>query len=415
MESLLLALFLFLGPAGVCNGNQRSTAAAYFLYGNKTDSCYDKPYISDRAECIERLVTLYFGDSFSEFCPNSVHWFAAEKCRGCPWDKIDVNTITPAIAKTLNRSELFHPPAQTCSLAQYLTKIRMDDTFLYLSFFGFAIPLFSGILLAKSDANGSPTTPQVFGSKLKEPIYFVYLWILFFVGYGISIAGHEIYRLCDGPLSFFGLMIGDWINMAIMMWTSMRRCRYLEARGRPQEVISWASYRESVRYRARSLWHRRLVDFIFWGGPGLILLSAFLEKQFENDSFGSFCQSGSYKSIPYGLIEYSKILIEIIAVGVYSLGPARNPVLFYTRYCFLIIILLVSVGFLYVMRLPVYETQCFSMLLPHVHDCYIAGPLHAAPVAHSFATALLGAAEPLRLGWPKPFDFECTAEDDLRP
>ncbi len=415
MASFLLVLFLFSASTATRAQNLRSATAAYFLSGNKTDPCYDEPYISDRAECLERLVTLYYGDIFSAFCPNSVHLLARQKCKGCPWDNINVSAITPAISRNLNRSELFHPPAPSCSLAQYLMDLPSGNTYLYLSFFGFAVPLFSGMFLAKSDGNGSPLTPQVFGSRLKEPIYFVFLWLLFFVGYLVSIAGHEVYDACHDPFSFSTLLIGDWVNLAIMVWTSLWRCRYLEARDRPQDVRSWASFRASALYRVRSVWFRRLVDVVCGVGPALILLSALLENRFLNESSGSVCQSGTYKSIAYGLIQYTKMVIGILAVGVYSLGPPKSPVLFYIRYAFLIIILLGSVCFLFVMRLPIYEPQCLSMLVPHVFDCQIAGPLHAAPFAHSFAVALLGVAEPLRLGWPKRLDSESVAEDIMEP
>ncbi len=65
---------------------------------------------------------------------------------------------------------------------------------------------------------------------------------------------------------------------------------------------------------------------------------------------------------------------------------------------------------LHVMELPVYAPQCSSSLIPHVADCAIAGPVHAVLVAHSFAIALLGIAEPLRLGWPKRGKLDCDAK-----
>ncbi len=401
MRPVLLVLIFVSAAAGGSAANFRSTAASYFLPGNKKDPCYDEPYISDRAECIARLVTLYYDDYFAANCPNAIQWLANQKCKGCPWDNIDVSAITPAISRNLNRSELFHAPAMSCSLAQYLREIYSSTDFPYYCFFGFAIPLFSGIFLAKSDANGSPTTPHVFGSRLKEPIYFVSLWLLFFVGYGMSIAGHELYDACHDPLSFISLETGDWINLAVMLWTSLWRCRYLEARDRPGEVISWASYRGSGLYRASPIWHKRLVDSVCGAGPVLILISVVLNKTIENEKILSVCLLGSYKSIPYGLIQYSKLAIGILAVGVYSFGPPKSAALFYTRYLFLISILFVSLSLLHVMELPVYAPQCSSSLIPHVADCAIAGPVHAGLPAHSLAVTLLGIAEPLRLGWPE--------------
>ncbi len=67
------------------------------------------------------------------------------------------------------------------------------------------------------------------------------------------------------------------------------------------------------------------------------------------------------------------------------------------------------------MKLPVYEPQRLSMLVPHVFDYGIAGPVHAGLVAHSFALALLGVAEPLHLGWPKRCKLKCDAEDTMGP
>ncbi len=411
MAFVLLVLFLFSTSAGIRVVNFRSAAAAYLLPGNKTDYCYDKPYISNRAECVERLVTLYYGYGFPAFCPNSVYILAREKCKGCPWDKINVNAITPAISRKLNRSELFHPPAPSCSLAGYLDDTFSSDRFLYLSFFGFAIPMFSAMFLAKIDANGSPTTPLVFGSRLKEPIYFVFLWLLFFVGLGMSSAGHEAYDFCHDSLSLVSLAIGDWINFAVMLWTSLWRCRYLEAQDQSQEIRSWALYRGSVRYRASSVWSRRLVDSACGAGPALIILSVVFNKKFKKVLQPSGCHVGSYESISYGLIEYSKIMIGTLAVGFYSVGPPLSPVLFYIRYSVLAFIMLVSVCFLFVMCLPVYEPQCLSKLIAHVTDCEISGPLHAGLAAHSFAVALLGVAEPLRLGWPKRRTLKCDAKD----
>ncbi len=401
MARVLLLLFLFSASACAFATSLYSTSAPYFLPENKTDSCYDEPYISDRAECVERLGTLYYGNNFSFNCPNMIHWLVKEKCKGCPWDKINASAITPAISRNLNYSELFHAAAPSCSLAQHLKDIPSGNTYLYLCFFGFALPMFCAIFLGKSDAMGSPATPQVFGSKVKEPIYFVFLWVLFFFGYGISIAGNEIYDVCHDFLSFASLQIGGWVNLAMMVWTSLWRCRYMKARDRPQEVLSWASYRASVLYKSRSIWNKRLVDTVCGAGLALVLLSVVFDTKFDNGSLTSVCQMGSYESIPYGLTQYSKIVVGILAVGVYSLGPPRRPILFYTRYLFLVIIMLVSVCHLYLMRLPAYEPQCLSKLIPHVADCEIAGPVHAGLVAHSFAVALLGVAEPLRLGWPK--------------
>ncbi len=67
------------------------------------------------------------------------------------------------------------------------------------------------------------------------------------------------------------------------------------------------------------------------------------------------------------------------------------------------------------MRLPIYEPQCLSKLVPHVADCRIAGPIHAELVAHSFSVALLGVAEPLRLGWPKRRKLKAGVEDTRGP
>ncbi len=231
-------LFLLLALTGSLIANLRFMTAAYLLPGNKTDSCYEETFSSDRAECIERLLTMYYGDFFSAYCQNSAQVLAIGKCKGCPWDNINVSAITPEILRNLNRSELFHAAAPSCSVARYLSGIASGDYYLYLSFFGCAIPMFSAIFLAKIDANGSPTTPHVFGSRLKEPIYFVFLWLLFFVGFGVSAAGHEPYNVCHDLLSNGSLMIGDWINLPIMLWTTLWRCRYLEARDRPEEVIS---------------------------------------------------------------------------------------------------------------------------------------------------------------------------------
>ena len=219
------------------------------LSPRKKNPCYNDPYISDREECVARLVILYYGDYFAANCPNAIHWLAREKCKWCPWDNIDVSAITPAISRNLNSSELFHAPATSCSLATCLNEIFGGGNFEYLSFFVFAILLFSAMFLAKCDANGSPATPHVFGSRLKEPIYFVSLWLLFLVGYGMPIARHEFYVACHDLFSFTSLKIGDWIYLAVMLWTSLWRCRYLEVRDRPREVISWASYRGSVLYR----------------------------------------------------------------------------------------------------------------------------------------------------------------------
>ncbi len=414
MVPVSLVLFLFSALAGASARNTRSTAAAYFLSGNKTDSCYDLPFVSDRAECILRFVTMYYEDYFMSACPDLANVLAGQKCKGCPWDKINASAITPAISRYLNRSELFHAAEPSCSVSPYLNGIVSRANRQHLNFFGIAIPLFCGMFLALSDRNGSPTTPQVFGSRLKEPIFFVFLWVLFFVGYGISVAGHEMDFICDGPLSISTLLIADWVNLAVMMWISLWRCRYLEARDRPQEVISWATYRESVLYRTSSVWRKRLVDSVCWGGPVLVLLSILFRRDSESSS-GSFCQFGSYRIISYGLIQYSKILTAILAVGVYSLGPPRGLIPFYVRYCFLVIIMFVCVCYLYVMQLPVYETQSFSMLVPHVLDCEIAGPLDAELVAHSFAVALFGVAEPLRIGWPKRHKLVCVAGDTRCP
>ncbi len=244
--------------------NFHSTAVEYFLSGNKTDLCYDEPHLTDRAECVEKLVSLYYGDYFTIYCPNLANRIAAEKCKRCPWDKVNASAITLTILRNLNASELFHAPGPNCSVSKYLTEIITKGNELYLSFFGFAVPLFSGMFLAKSNTNGSPTTPQVFGFSLMEPIYFVFLWVLFFVGYGLSISGREMYAVCHDPLSFTSLEIGDWVNLAIMAWTSLWRCRYLEARDRPQEVISWASYRGSALYQSKSVWNRGWSTLSVW-------------------------------------------------------------------------------------------------------------------------------------------------------
>ncbi len=177
------------------------------------------------------------------------------------------------------------------------------------------------------------------------------LWVLFFVGFGMSSAGHEMYEACHDELSVVSLLIGDWMNLAITLMNSLWRCRHLEARDRHQEMVSWASYRVSVMYRAKSVWNKRLVDSVCGAGPALILLSIICNKKFGEVSFRYVCRHGSYEAFSYGLIQYSKILVGTSAVGVYS---------------FLVIILFVSVCLLYITRLLVYEVQYFSKLVPHV-------------------------------------------------
>ncbi len=167
MASVLLVLFLFLAVTETHAGNLRSTGKAYFLSRNKTDPCYDETYISHREECIEPLVILYYGDSSLLYCPNIANLLPGLKCKGCLWDRINASAITPVMLRNLNRSELFHAAAPSCAVSQYFNDMPSFITNQYLNFFGFAIPLFSGMFLAKSDAHGSPTTPQVFQSRLK--------------------------------------------------------------------------------------------------------------------------------------------------------------------------------------------------------------------------------------------------------
>ena len=374
----------------------------HFLNGNRTDYCYAEPFITKRVECLEPLMTLYYGEYLTIACPNLANWIAEEKCEGCPWSKINATAITPADASALDRSQLFEAAQPSCSVSQYLLTIISKKNSQHLSFFGFAVPLFSAMFLAMTNnRTGSPTTPLVFGSKMNEPLLFVSLWVLFFVGYGLSVAGHEIHSICEGPFSFTSLLIGDWVNLAIMLWTSWWRCRYLEAPNTPEEVISWAAYRRSSLYRKSALWQQRLVDFICWSAPILILLSVLFEPRYSTESL-SVCETGSYRFAAYGLTQYSKLVLTLIAIGIYSFGPPSHRILFYARYLFLIIVLVLSISLLFVMRSPIYQPQCFSTLIPHVSDCQIAGPLDAVLIAHSFSIALLGLAEPLRLGWPQP-------------
>lgn len=373
---------------------------SYLLAGNKTNYCYEEPYISKRAECLEPLISLYYGDYFPVVCPNIANSIAAQKCEGCPWSRINATGLSPPQAKALDRLKLFQPTKPSCSVAEYLEGVWLKRNLSKLSFFGFAVPLFSSMFLSMCDREGSPTTPLLFGSRIVEPLYSVLLWILFFVGYGISSAGNKIHAICEGPLSLASFLVGDWINLAIMVWTSWWRCRYLEARDRPKEAKSWAAYRGSSLYRKSAIWKQRLVDFTCWSAPCLILLSILFKKRYSIDSF-SHCEIGSYRFTRYGVIQYSKLVLALAAIGVYSFGPPTSLIMFYVRYSLLIVVLLLSISLLVVMRLPLYQPQCFSTLIPHVSDCDIAGPLHAELIANSFSIALLGIAEPLRLGWPR--------------
>ena len=391
-----------------------SSNPVHLLAGNKTDYCYAEPYITKRAECLQLLLSLYYGQLFPVDCPNFASLIAAEECKGCPWSRINATAITPAYARALGRSKLFQSAEPSCSLSEYTFRIDSSMNGVHLSFFGLVVPLFSVMFLSMCDKNGSHTTPLLFGARMVEPCYFVVLWILFFVGYGIFVAGSEIDSFCEGPLSYSMLLIGGWVNLGMMLWTSWWRCYCLEAHDTHKEVASWVAYRRSTLYRKSAIWQQRMVDLICWSGPTLILLSI-LSNEVYAIKLVSTCKMGSYKSIGYGIIQYSKLVLALLAIGVYSLGPPRRLTLFYVRYSLLIVVLLLSISLLVVMGLPVYQPQCLSTLIPHVRDCEVAGPLHAELVAHSFATALLGLTEPIRLGWPRRPKQKLFMKDTMCP
>lgn len=363
------------------------------LKGTQTDSCFNENSLLASAECLQTLLEVFYGRNFTRTCPEMPLVLAHMKCRGCPWDKLNSTAVYSVFITddVFNRSQLFHNARDTCSIADharvYQDRFRVTQSIRSFGFIGPMLSLVSSAVLA------SGRTPK----KVPFPLLMFIVWFIYIIGHLMLSAFEDYFLVCDSLVSSTTYEISRGISYAGLLYSSLTMCYFLQCDHEDPLRKSWSVF--FLRPMGRR--NRFFANLVCKGGPiavGWVFFADIMNSQRDLFNSSSECSIGS-KDIPFGLLQYAKILLELMAVTVYSFGPPQRRIRFYARYTLLIFLLLSSVILLIVVfSAGLYSQRSYSMAIPRVLDSSVAG--FVIELIHVFIIACFGLLEPLRVGWP---------------
>lgn len=370
------------------------------LREGKTDSCFNETSLKAAAECLQTLLEVYYGRSFTRTCPTLPLILADAKCRGCPWDGLNAtaaNSVSIA-ADAVNRSELFHHVPDSCRIAQHARLYALSGGVASrIYFFGFFGPILS---LVSSAVLASSQRPKI----IPYPALVFLSWFMYTIGHILLSIFEDYFLICETMVSSMAYDVTRVISYVGLLYSSVRMCYRLQTGHDDYQKRSWESYlKNNMPIRK----HRLIANLVCKGGPTLMFLVFLFDYIYApgNGIVYSECSIGS-RDIRYGLFQYSKLLLEWAAVTLYSFGPPRKSIWFYIRYILFFFLLISSImgiiAFSCVRELR--ATFSYSMTIGRVLDARIAFTL--VEFGHVISVACYGLLEPLRVGWPdhpKPY------------
>ncbi len=112
---------------------------------------------------------------------------------------------------------------------------------------------------------------------------------------------------------------------------------------------------------------------------------------FDDSPAEPWCVAGK-KHLGTGVLQYSKILLELVSVIFYSLGPKWNPARTYIRYClmFFFVCCSCSIGAICIFA-DFYKPRGHSMLIPRILDQNVAGSF--TELCHACVVSIFGLLE----------------------
>ena len=120
-----------------------------------------------------------------------------------------------------------------------------------------------------------------------------------------------------------------------------------------------------------------------------------------------FCLLG-HRDYSYGIVQYSKIAMQVLALTVYSFGPPARRSLFVLRYALLIALLLLNLLFFILMHTSLHLEHTFSMLLPGILDHSFYGGVTG--LAFCIRSYSFGLSRTNTIGWR----FQCNPQEEPR-
>ncbi len=402
VQMFLILIVLVTGQALALPAGGNESALPYLLRGGGKDVCLNKPTLKGKGECMQELLESYYGRNFTKTCSSLPLILAEHECKGCPWDLVNTSIVDPVGADKLNRSQLFHQPSASCMIAEHVerygeTRFIRSDVFHYgiygtgLLFYASAYHTVSSTTETVIENGG-----KILGSKVSEPVFLMYLWLLYHFGNSLVVVSQDYVEFCEGEADKLFQEIARLSFYAILLWISLKRCRNLIAIGFNEDAQSWERYFESAGHRKRKRFLSGVFEYLlvlsYIGEIGY--LGSALDSLFYNKSI---CYARA-KSWQFFTIQLLKIMLELIAVIVYACGPSRKRGWFYLRYSMLMLTLFGGF-FLFVLVVMGHNSVDVTyMMISRVADKKIALPF--TNLVHVVCVSLLGLLEPIRIGWP---------------
>lgn len=351
-----------------------SNVTDLLLPQGQTNACYLEATLQGQTECSQVLFESYYGAKFTWTCPNFGVNLAASGCLGCPWDRLNPETVTPQLVRFINRSLIFHPAASSCLVADMMFRFNNLQTIhLYTrhhATIGIILPAFVNILTFYADNLGRPKTPSILGWTPSESLFIFAVMVSFYVGMAFSATARVFLVLCELPHDESAVRISQAANYAVMLIASVWRSLHLHVRTIDRRCRSWVTFVSSGAGSTR--WARNISYAICCGLP-VIIAACLLTRAFEvkvqvkSRANETHCQYG-YRNASYGTIIYSTLLVQVVSIIIYSTGPPRRRYLFLLRCTSLCICLLVAV-ILFIMRFTTaFLTKSTSMLVDPIPD-----------------------------------------------
>ncbi len=337
------------------------------------------------------------------------------ECKGCPWRRINPSALSE-IGRTNfplePRQKYFLDAKPECRIADHVSIYRNWKT-VFRSVFHIGF-IASGLLFvvsafgAISDFDNDVLEPvKILGFVAPETFYLPMLWTTFYMAFFLLVAIDDYYKYCESLMAYWThsqfFAAGHCTAFAVSISRCMRLPLWVKKDGQDADQrVNWRAFVLET-FRNRSKYSRSRI-ILASSVPCLIivLIIAFIvDHSILFDDTAKCWYAAGKMDIGMGLFQYSKILMQFLAVIVYTLGEKWNPDRTHIRYylLFCIVCFACALGVVCIFT-DAYKPRGHFMLIPRLFDQDIAG--HVTELVDADVVAFLGLLEMVRVRCQAP-------------
>lgn len=328
--------------------------------------CSKRSSYAKREECLLGLLSVYFGNNMPFECPNAAAFFAVQRCTGCPWDNMSDS-----------KNGTFGKPQDSCAAATFIENrghLSRKKIFLPMVLSGVLLTL---VPLLVENSNKKKKDSLVLPHRgWKEPVSLLTMMLGFNAARISALVPQAYFHLCDTNVGIFLHNAVFYAAYAYILMCLVYRYLRLPSSS-SDDADSWLSF------ASRSLNAENLIAapalnirkicvsmIIFLLTGALLLVGAWEVWRESPEIFGFYCGIGAKDGVVYGVLQYTKLFLELVAITAYVFGPQEDHSKRIIRMIVLLVVLMASIVILATQGqfAPSYATT----LIPGVVDSAVA-------------------------------------------